>query len=252
MFLVGAARSGTTILAKILNSHPKILMTDETAVFLALSGLIEKSREGVSAGLWYGKTYNVLWADFLQEKARDLVLGFYERVAREQGRQDLAFWGDKHPHYCNCLEFIYHCFPNARFIRLIRDPRDVATSIAEMNQWSLEEGIRATAIFLDEYESFFLGHRGLPVFELKYEDMVRNYTETTGKLLAWLGLGMAPEVANFISENAGPNAHTAMTEDVPIRNFATSVQRWRKVFDSTHEMLAMEIFGRYLERYGYL
>jgi hypothetical protein len=56
LFLVGAARSGTTILAKILNSHPKILMTDETAVFLALSGLIEKSREGVSAGLWYGKT----------------------------------------------------------------------------------------------------------------------------------------------------------------------------------------------------
>ena len=51
LFLIGSPRSGTTLLAKILNSHPRVLITNETAVFLQLDENIRKSRRGWGWGV---------------------------------------------------------------------------------------------------------------------------------------------------------------------------------------------------------
>lgn len=121
-----------------------------------------------------------------------------------------------------------------------------------MNHWPLEEGIKATAVFLESYEAFFSSHSDVPVFVVKYEVMVADYTRVVSDVLAWLGLDVAPEVEQFIVKNARRDAHTAMTEDVPVRDFRNSVQRWRKVLTQAQENLAMEMFGHFLKRYGYL
>ena len=55
LFLIGAPRSGTTMLTRILNSHARILLTNETAVLLQLADIIGKSRIGRKAGMIYGK-----------------------------------------------------------------------------------------------------------------------------------------------------------------------------------------------------
>lgn len=219
LFLVGAAKSGTTILAKILNSHPRILMTDEAAVFLALSGLIAGSREGVQAGLWYGKSYNDLWAEILQTKSVDLISEFYERIADAEGKGAVAFFGDKHPHYCNCLDFIVDLFPETRLLFLVRDPRDVAVSISKMNQWPLAEGIRATAEFLALYQLFFEKRPEVPVLTVRYEDLVVNYAKTVETVLRWLGLDLDPSVVSFIESRARLDAHGPMTEWNYSQNF---------------------------------
>lgn len=252
LFLLGAARSGTTILAKILNSHPDILMTNETAVLLALAGLIKKSRQGVTAGVWYGKTYNVLWADLLRQRAKELVVDFYEQIAAAEGKESVAFWGDKHPYYCDCLEFIHELFPNAKYIFIIRDPRDVATSIAQMVSVPLAMGISSVARFLEAYDAFFQNHPELPIYMVKYEDLVADYRTTTMGVLDWLGLPMTPEVERFVQERSSRDAHTPMTDDIPRRDFRMSVGRWREVFGEEEWRLALRRLGAFLKRYGYI
>lgn len=251
LFVLGAARSGTTILAKILNSHPRILLTDETAVFLALSGLIANSREGVTAGLWYGKTYNSLWADLIASKSRELVLEFYERIAQAEGKENLLFWGDKHPQYCNCLDFILEIFPNARFVFLAREPRDVAVSLAEMNKLVFREGIEAVKVFFDRYHTFFAAHPELPLFMLKYEDLVNDYLKATQSVLGWLGLAMDSQVETFIRQRASLDAHGPMLAGETSKDFSRSVGRWRNVFGQEDEALARSLLGDVLTRYGY-
>ncbi len=251
LFVLGAARSGTTILAKILNSHPRVLMTNETAVFLLLAGVVEKSRLGVRAGLWYGKTYNHLWAELIKEQSLPLVRKFYERIAKEEGKTQLAFWGDKHPHYANCLDFIYELFPQARYVFLRRDPRDVAVSIARMNNWSSAEGIRAAEGFYRRYRGFFDRHPELPVFHLRYEELVRDYAHAAGQVFHWLGLEPTPEVEQFLSLRARRDAHTSMGYADPERDFSSSVGRFRQVFSDEDHALAEEVLGPYIRQLGY-
>lgn len=251
LFLIGPPRSGSTILAKTLNTHPNLLMTDETAVFLALAALIEKSHKGVKEGLWYGKTYNHLWADLLQEKSRELIWEFYDRIAAHEGKKALQFWGDKHPHYCNCLDFIYELFPDSRFIFLVRDPRDAAVSLAKLNNWSLEKAIEGLYVFFSRYQRFFSRFSKIPMYQLRYEELVSNYQAETARVFGWLGLPWAKETEQFIAERAGRDAHTEMGDDVPWRNFSQSVGRWREVLNPSQVRLAHQLLGEFMARFSY-
>ena len=97
LFPIGIPRSGTTFLAKALNSHPEVLMTNETAVFILLNETIKNSRIGIKAGILYGKQYHNLWAEHLSENAKELIESFYAKICRENNIGRLKYWGDKHP-----------------------------------------------------------------------------------------------------------------------------------------------------------
>jgi hypothetical protein len=249
--VVGPARSGTTILAKLLNSHPQILITDEAAIFLTISGIIANSRKGVGAGLWYGKTYNQEWADLLQEKAKDLAFDFYQRVAAAEKKESLSYWGDKHPHYSSILPFINSLYPEARFIMLVRDPRDVAVSLAEMNKWTLPEAILGAALFFSQYRLFFSQNPHLPRLHVRFEEMVKDYLATAARVRNWLELPVTREVEEFCQEKAFRDAHGPMTADTEKKNFAHRVGRWRSVFGPAEERLANELLAPFILEHGY-
>ena len=103
LFLIGAPRSGTTILARLLNAHGQILLTNESAVFLQLNAIVAKSREGVRSGILFGKAYHELWAAHLRSQVKALVEPFYGRIARQEGKEQPKYWGEKHPHLKDCL-----------------------------------------------------------------------------------------------------------------------------------------------------
>ena len=61
-------------------------------------------------------------------KAGPVVRAFYELYAESQGK---ARWGDKTPRYMRAMPRIEKALPEARFIHIIRDGRDVALSQRE-------------------------------------------------------------------------------------------------------------------------
>jgi hypothetical protein len=252
LFPIGCPRSGTTLLAKVLNAHPSILVTNETAVFLFLNDAISKSRLGVDSGLLYGKEYYDLWADHLAAEAQSLIESYYSRIIAKEGKQGLQYWGEKHPHHFECLDFISSLYPSARYIYLMRDPRDAACSISTMvnvDHYSALSGWRDAAV---QYETFV---RRLPpdyLLVIRYEDFIEDYHSMAMRVLGWLGLDYAPEVDRFVRQYQNVDAHGLLAPEPERIEFRTrSVLRWRAEFSEEEKRYAREFVGDFLARYGY-
>jgi hypothetical protein len=129
----------------MLDSHPEVAIPPETG-FLVLAPQFEGKGEALrteflcavteyppEAPLW--DDFHVLVAAFREQveqihpfTAADGFRAFYRLYA---SRFDKPRWGDKTPLYCLHLRSIAACLPEAHFIHIIRDGRDVALSLRQ-------------------------------------------------------------------------------------------------------------------------
>jgi Sulfotransferase family len=136
-FVVGVGRSGTTLLRLMLDAHPELAIPPETHF---APGLIERAHEGAGADALVDEIVGTrAWADFsiqaerLRERVTALEEGgaaavlraFYGLCAEREGKPR---WGDKTPIYVRSMRPIGGELPEARFVHLIRDGRDVVLS----------------------------------------------------------------------------------------------------------------------------
>jgi hypothetical protein len=146
-FVVGVPRSGTTLLRLMLDAHPDLAIPPETHF---LPKLIRTCRdaeeEGRDAGptavdfitrhrRWpdFGLTEDELRASMKAERgltATDAARAFYEAYAAKQGKER---WGEKTPQYVKTMKRIAGALPEAHFVHLIRDGRDVALSLLDVS-----------------------------------------------------------------------------------------------------------------------
>jgi hypothetical protein len=147
VFILGAPRSGTTFLASLLKLT-RFGVPFETQFVVKYYHLLTKY-----GNLADKENFKLLVSDILSERAvmqwkltLDLDQFFslltgrwtYSNIIDElcllrNSQLDLQAWGDKTPHYIGDFEVIYKLFPNAKFIYIVRDGRDVALSLLEKN-----------------------------------------------------------------------------------------------------------------------
>jgi hypothetical protein len=137
-FVVGVGRSGTTLLQLMLDAHPELAMPHETGFVPDLIEVAE--RPGAAPEDLLGViTSHRRWGDYgLEESdllrrfqslapitAGDAVRAFYRAYADRAAKPR---WGDKTPGYTLHIRRIARAVPEAHFVHLIRDGRDVALS----------------------------------------------------------------------------------------------------------------------------
>ena len=137
-FIVGVMRSDTTLLRLMLDVHPELAIPPETHFVPELIKRVRKGATDADSALGV-ITSGTRWPDFhldaedLRERLRarePLDAGtalrvFYEAYAERFGKPR---WGDKTPGYGKRLVRIARALPEARFVHVIRDGRDVALS----------------------------------------------------------------------------------------------------------------------------
>lgn len=207
VFVVGAPRSGTTLLRLMLDAHPQLAIPHETAfVPRALNLGDGAGREGLARFLLEFPT----WPDLATSEGelRDALArvapftlaeglrAFYRRYAGARGK---ARWGDKSPHHAHHLPEIAAAFPEGRFIHLIRDGRDVAVSLRPLwfapgqdmtslaNEW-------ARHVVAARAAGASLGSRYL---EMRFEDLVRDPRGELSRATDLLELPFAPEMLRY-------------------------------------------------------
>jgi hypothetical protein len=248
LFLIGCPRSGTTFTANLLNAHPEVLMTSETAAFMLADHVIKGAESGIKAGINYGKQYHKLLAGMLAEHYRSLLEAFYERIAQEQGRSYLSFWGEKHPHMHECLDRVDVAFPDACYVYIVRDPRDSACSIADMINVPYMHALENWKVFSDAYEKFVSGLAPERVLTVRYEDMVENYYAAAKQIFNWLGLPVAANVLEFVHASKGTDAHAINVR----KDFASSSKgRWQGRISEEDLAGTKRLVGAFMERYQY-
>jgi hypothetical protein len=148
LIVLGVGRSGTTLLRVILDRSPGIAIPEESRF---IPPLARRHRDQVEPGPFLDdlRRLPVLakWKLSPSDVAPLLRAGMsvgeavgavFSAYARNQGKPR---WGDKTPMYMRHLTLLERLFPDAVYVHLIRDGRDVALSFL-----SLPEGV-ATRTF---------------------------------------------------------------------------------------------------------
>jgi hypothetical protein len=230
LFIVGAPRSGTTLLQYMLRSHPNIsLPTGESHFIIPLYRDVEKfgsltEKAGIRRVLeaMYQKNAEFLDTDlhgirfdierltdelFTEGKhsIADIVAALFEKNALGEGKQR---WGDKTPYYVLHMKTLLEMFPTAQFIHLIRDGRDCALSMFER-----KHDFRVyNTFFAAKYWEIYV-ERGRRIgkelgdktyHEIHYEDLLEQPEVTIERLCDFLGEPYSDKILNFEkSDRAG-------------------------------------------------
>lgn len=220
--IVGAARSGTTLLRMMLDSHPELAIPPETHFLPTLRALqtrqdLKGSAQNPALREEFLRvvTHSLNWKEF-EVGERDLravtsggrsfgvsngIRKVYQLYARARGK---ARWGDKTPPYVTHLRDIHGLLPEARFVHIIRDGRDVALSVrglwfdaaggnledqAANWLWRIREA-RQQAAFCPHY------------LEVRYESLLENPPEVLRRICEFIELDYSPEMERY-HESAG-------------------------------------------------
>jgi hypothetical protein len=135
-FIVGVARSGTTLLRLMLDAHPALAIPGETHFLLSLIDQQPQSNEEFLEIVTRSDTWeNMALEPAALRASLDRLDGFslpqatrtfYRLYASRFGKQR---WGDKTGFYMTRMTALQKLLPEARFVHIIRDGRDNALSL---------------------------------------------------------------------------------------------------------------------------
>lgn len=207
-FIVGAPRSGTTLLRMMVDSHPEIAIPPETGfipeVLQRMTGNPVPSRT-----LFEIITGFETWVDFhlpeeslacrLQRIKRfnvaDGLRCFYQLYAERFGKRR---WGDKTPNYGLHLQEIAECLPEARFLHLIRDGRDVAVSIRGLWFAPSRDWGELGADWSWRVGAFRSQGQHCPFYmEIRYEELVKDTEAVLRKICSFLDISFDSRMTEY-------------------------------------------------------
>lgn len=198
-FVVGVARSGTTLLRLQLDAHPDLAIGPETGFGLVLRSLVARQADPnellealVGLDTWPDLGLDRDAAADVLEQAEPWSLGaglraLYLALAARDGKPR---WGDKTPLHVSCMPQIASVLPEARFIHLIRDGRDVAASVRGLPFAPGDGSIEAIAcdwrdrIVEAREDAGALKH----YFEVRYERLVGDPEHVLRELCEYVAL----------------------------------------------------------------
>ena len=275
IFIVGANRSGTTLLRLVLNAHPRIAIPEEIVYFgSTMAGApIESWRSppitrerytafiddfvDVRSSPLGGIDGSRLKACILERPAMDFKYP-YELVLKAWAvHHGKVRWGEKTPGNLFYADILWEMFPGARFVHVVRDPRAGVSSMMQadffpddvvFNAMSRRKFMTSGRDILEA--SVPATHRTL----LRYEDLVLNPEETVRSLCAFLEEDFYPEMLSFYKDSsrymkaeAAESFNKAATRPIS----ADRLHKWKDKLTEADVARIEAVCGRQMQEFGY-
>src|SRR5215207_8125765 len=290
-FIFGHARSGTTLLMRLLRLHPEVHCNYQ-AHFFTRQPLLKSLVNTPEAEEWLSRKSN-RWnqgrdlSPLVVRAAADFIM---ERDAAKEGKHIV---GDKSPSstiHGQAVRDMHALYPDAKLVYIVRDGRDVLVSerfrnlveeskflkaedkrvIAELrkDQTQFANGIRSifTETFIRRVAKGWVtnlreteeeGRRlfGENYYGLRYEDLLASPFDEMQKLWNFLGGQADRSQENAITEEMSSNPDEAWqaTRNENIASFLPKGQagNWQKLFSTSDKTIFKEVAGDTLLKWKY-
>lgn len=217
-FIIGCGSSGSTLLSVLLDRHPLIACGPELSVFnkkgiycdyftfrQKLPSWLERGLSTDGRAEYRNFFFN-LNAYFWDKNG---LIALANNVANLRDFFDLFFthyleirkkiiWGEKTGSNSYCAMEIQQLYPNARFIHIVRDGRDVVCSLMRR---PYNYAFHSISAWLYEV-SAALSHRELKGYiQVRYEDLVTDPKRQLERICHHLGVEFVPQMLSSEHDN---------------------------------------------------
>jgi hypothetical protein len=271
IFVVGAGRSGTTLLQLMLNAHPRIAIAGEVGFFDEILLLRRKvpdlgSPERIDQlfallpNLEGHKYLTEVEAVFPEAQARLKAdpAPSYEKLYRYLleaygAARGARRFGEKTPSNIRYLESLASLFPNCRIIHVFRDPRATVCSRTKVSVFSDDIITHSIKWKIDMSCGKAFARAGNQIYcEIAYEELVAEPVATLKHICGFLGekyddcmLEYHHSTDKYIKDE--PWKHGTQK---PV--YRSSVETWRRELSEAQVHLIERITSRQMADYGYL
>jgi LPS sulfotransferase NodH len=290
-FIFGHARSGTTLLMRLIRLHPEVHCNYQ-AHFFTRQPLLKSLVGTPEAEEWLARKSN-RWnqgrdlAPLVLRAAADFIM---ERDAAREGKRIV---GDKSPSstiHGQAVRDMHSIYPDAKLIYIIRDGRDVLISerfrnLVEESKFLKAEDTRIIEELRKDQTPFTNGTRsiftesvirrvaggwvknlqeiddeGRRLFgehycSLRYEDLLAQPFTEMQRLWEFLGVRAEPSLEKTIVEemSSNPDEEWQAERNEDIASFLPKGQagNWQRLFTANDKSLFKEAAGEMLIKWGY-
>jgi len=271
LFIIGTERSGSNLLRLILNSHGAIFVPHPPHVVRYFAPL-----ERYYGDLSRDDRFELLvrdvvrlvrihihpWdtplceADVIRAARWRSVFGVYAAL------HDLALaasgkerWGCKSTFMIDHADTVLSHYPRARFLHLVRDPRDVAASSKESVFNPFHPLLTARLWLAQQRTGAALAGRlgSETLLAVRYEDLLESPERTLERICAFLGEPFSPRMLRFFETD---EARRSASLSASWRNTATPIirdnaGRFARSLSEDEIRTVERICGPLMRRYGY-
>lgn len=278
-YIIGRPRSGTTLLQLFFDAHPNVQIPSE-CMYIGQLGAhyrftyiwtkveIDNFIHDLSrTWLFSPDKFNIRKiAEELTENAQDLTAAIAFKIVAKNfksvyEKKEILLLGDKNPFYSQVFGGIFQAIPNAKFILLIRDPRD--NHISLFNSRFTAPSItydtlywRKTIRTVERFQKFFPKR----FYIIKYEDLVADPEKYLTEMCSFLGIPFVPEMLQYRERKTADFTKVIFTTDEYFNANHTSILEpvntskiggWKTRLSKSSIRKAERIAGEYLDKYGY-
>ncbi|MBC7232372.1 MAG: sulfotransferase [Chloroflexi bacterium] len=214
VFIVGCPRSGTTYLQRLIAAHPKVHTGQESDIFdLYVGPLLRTWRRELQN---YSGRGGVGLACYLREDEfiailKEFLLNLLRPMLKELGPGEIFL--EKTPSHALFIPEIHELLPKARFIHILRDPRDVVASLLAVARswgkaWAPKNAALAAFLWRRHLQAVNRARLLLPgdqFFEVRYEQLWENPIDTLKQVSHFIGLEWSVEEIKVAVETNRPD-----------------------------------------------
>jgi hypothetical protein len=258
-FIIGMPRSGTKLFRELLNNHEEVFIPEVETLFIPRllkkykhEKLSEEQVDEVISDIkkslfffYYLKDHEFNF-DKLQTRnvtIKQFLDRFFEELANYRNKK-ASLLGDKSPNYINEISLLMDFYGEAKFIHIVRDPRDYVLS---MNKAWGKNMNRAAYRWRKNVKNIHKidSPKSQQIFEIRYEDLISNTEETLLNVCNFLGISYDNDLLKLDHsvENLG-EANSAKIESNNSQKYLTQLneRQIRKI-----EKLTYPVLGNYYD-----
>lgn len=266
-FIFSPGRSGSSLLSRMLNQHPNIAVPYESHLMNTfyplikyygslsepsnLERLIEDILKTDVMNDWHPKLSK---KDILNELKQYEFGSLFDAILSSWAKKtNKKIWGEKTPHHLYYWKELNDMFPKAKFIHLIRDGRDVASSFikARFGPKTVFKAAHHWNNYINKFCELSSELNKDRILNIRYEDLLDNPEKTLSKLCDFLNQDYDNEMLNYHKNKT--SYKTDVRNEINLKKglMKENKEKWKNSFNDKELEIFESISGVNLKKFGY-